>query len=153
VRLLERLAEEIELELAAHHRRETERGGTLELRLEHLARRGLHRRPVVPLHVAEHERRPLEPGDPAEGGQVRPDVEVAVALLPARERIAGHGVHLHLEREQVVAPLHPVLRVHLVEEELGLETLAHQPPLHVGEGDDDRVDRTGFDLSAQLFET
>ena len=151
VRLLERLAEEIELELAAHHRREAERGGALELGLQDLARRGLHRRPVVPLHVAENERRRLEPRDAAEGGQVGPDVEVAVALLPARERVAGHRVHLHLEREQVVAPLHSVPRVHLLEEELGVEALAHQPPLHVGEGDDDGVDRAGLDLCAQLL--
>ena len=149
VRLLEGLAEEIELELAAHHRREAERGRALELRLQHLARRRLHRRPVVPLHVAEHERRRLEPRDAAERRQVGPDVEVAVALLPARERVARHRVHLHLEREQVVAPLHPVPRVHLLEEELGVEALPHQPALHVGEGDDDGVDRAGSRPSAR----
>ena len=88
VRLLERLAEEVELELAAHHRREAERARPLELGLEHLARRGRDRRAVVPLHVAEHERRRLEPRDPAERRHVGPDVEVAVALLPARDRVA-----------------------------------------------------------------
>ena len=150
MRLLERLAEEIELELAAHHRRVAERGRALELRLENLARRGLHRRPVVPLHVAEHERRRLEPRDAAKRRHVGPNVEVAVALLPARERVAGHRIHLHLEREQVVAALHPVPGVHLLEEELGVQALAHQPSLHVGEGDDDRVDRAGLDLCAQL---
>ena len=151
--LLEGLAEEIELELAAHHGREAESGRALELGLQNLARRGLHRRPVVPLHVAENERRRLEPRDAAERRQVGPNVEVAVALLPARERIARHRVHLHLEREQVVAALHPVPRVHLLEEELGVKALAHQPALHVGEGDDDGVDRAGLDLCAQLLET
>ena len=148
MRLLEGLAQKIELELAAHHRREAERSSALELSLQDLPWRGLHRRAVVPLHVAEHERRRLEPGDAAKRRHVRPNVEVAVALLPARERVARNRVHLHLEREQVVAAFDPVARVHLVEEEFSMETLAHQPPLHVGESDDDRVDCTGFDLCA-----
>ena len=41
VRLLERLAEEIELELAAHHRRQAECRRPLHLRLQHLPRRRL----------------------------------------------------------------------------------------------------------------
>ena len=42
--------------------------------------------------------------------------------------------------------------VHLLDEELGVQALAHQPPLHVGEGDDDGVDRAALDLGAQLLE-
>ena len=35
----------------------------------------------------------------------------------------------------------------LVEEELRVQTLAHQPALHVREGDDDRVDRAALDVA------
>ena len=75
--------------------------------------------------------------------------EVAVPALPARHRVAGHRVHLHLEREQVVAALDAVLD-RLVEEEVRVQALAHQPALHVGEGDDDGVDRAALHLRAQF---
>ena len=39
----------------------------------------------------------------------------------------------------------------LAQEELGVDALAHQPALHVGEGDDDGVDRAGLDVVAQLM--
>ena len=42
---------------------------------------------------------------------------------------------------------------HLLEEELGVKALAHQPSLHVGEGDNNRVNRAGLDRGPQLFET
>jgi hypothetical protein len=40
----------------------------------------------------------------------------------------------------------------LVDEELGVQALPHQPPLHVGEGDDDRVDLAMDDLRLQILE-
>ena len=104
----------------------------------------------MPLHVPEHERRPLEPRDPPQRPEVGDDVEVAVPLVPARDLVAGHRVHLHLEREQVVAALDGVLFVeNLLDEELGVEPLPHQAPLHVGERDDDRVDLAGGDQLSQ----
>ena len=106
----------------------------------------------MPADVAENERGRLEPRDPPQRRQVGPNVEVAVALLPARERVARHGIHLHLEREQVVAALDPVPRVHLVEEELAVQALPEQPALHVREGDDDRVDRPALHVRPQLLE-
>ena len=108
VRLRVGLPEEVELELGAHHRSEPERRGPLHLRLQHLARRGLHGGVVVPEDVGEHERCALEPGDAPQGREVGDELEVAVALLPARDLVARHRVHLHLECEQVVAALGPV---------------------------------------------
>ncbi len=140
VRLFVALLEQEELELGAEHRRVAERLGALDLGFQHLPRRGLDVRTVMREHVAEHERRALEPRDAAKGREVRREPEVAVALVPARERIAGDRIHLHLEREQVVAALDAVLG-RLLDEELAVEPLAHQAPLHVGEGDDDGVDR------------
>ena len=79
--------------------------------------------------------------------------EVPVALFPTRDLVAGNRVHLHVQREQVVAALDLVAGSHLLEEELAVEPLPEQPPLHVGERDDDRVDRTGLDLARQLLES
>ena len=74
--------------------------------------------------------------------------EVAVALLPARDLVARDRLHLHVEREQVVAALDRVLGLDLLDEELAVEPLSEQPALHVGEGDDDRVDRRRSATSA-----
>ncbi len=150
VRLGVGLLEEIELELGAHHRRQAELRGPLHLRPQHLTRRGLDGRAVVPADVAEHERRGVEPRDPAQRGHVGRDREVAVALFPARDLVPGDRVHLHLEREQVVAALDGVLGLHLLHEELGVEPLAEQASLHVGERDHDRVDLAGGDEILEL---
>jgi hypothetical protein len=40
----------------------------------------------------------------------------------------------------------------VVEEERRVQPLARQPPLHVGERDDDGVDLLGGDVGAQPFE-
>ena len=146
------LAEEEELELRAKHRLEAERVRPLHLRLQHLPRRGPDRRPVVPLDVALHHHRRLVPGDPAQRREVGPQAEVAVAPLPACDRVPRHRIHLHFEREQVVAALAAVAGLVLGEEELGIEPLPHQPALHVGEAGDDRVDRAGGDVLPQLLE-
>ena len=143
------LAEEEELELRAEHGLEAERLRSLDLRAQDLSRRGRDGRPVVPQHVAEDERRRLEPRNAAQRPEVGHEPEVAVAAFPTGDLIAGHRIHLHLEGEQVVAPLDTVVD-DLVEEVLGVDALAEQPALHVGEGDDDRVDRTDLDLGAQL---
>ena len=152
VRLRVRLLEQVELELGADHRREAERLRPLDLRAQHLARRRRHRRAVVPADVAEDERGRLEPGDPPQRREVGLEREVAVAPLPARELVARHRIHLHLEREQVVAALDRVPGVDLLDEELAVQALAQQPSLHVGEGDDDRVDRARLHVGLQLVE-
>ena len=152
MRLRVRLAEQEELQLGAEHRRVTERRGAVGLRLQHLARRRRDRTAVVPRDVREHERRPLEPRDPPEGREVRHEVEVAVAALPARDRVPGLRVHLHVQAEEVVAALDGVAPVVLVEEEPRVEPLPHQPPLHVGERHGDRVDRAVADGGTQLVE-
>ena len=79
-------------------------------------------------------------------------MEVAVAALPARHLVPGYRVHLHVEREQVVAPLERIRVLHLLDEEVRLHALAHQASLHVGERDDDGVDLAGLDLLFQFVE-
>ena len=106
----------------------------------------------MPEDVGEHERRPVEPWNPAQRGEIRLHCKVPVSPLPARDLVPGNRVHLHVYRKQVVAALYGVLVGHLVAEELPVEPLAHESPLHVGECDDDRVDRAGLDLRPQLVQ-
>src|SRR5205823_3981014 len=64
------------------------------------------------------------------------------ASLPRRDLVAGHGIHLHIECQQVVATLRAMAVVDLLEEEVAVEALAEQTPLHVRERHDHRVDRS-----------
>ena len=76
------------------------------------------------------------------------ELEVAVALLPVGHPVARDRVHLHVEREQVVARLDAVVE-HLVDEVVAVDALAHQPALHVGEAGEDGVDLTCLHRVAQ----
>jgi hypothetical protein len=152
VRLGVGLPEEVELELRAEHRHVAEPRGAFDLALEHLPWRGVDRAAVVPEDVAEDERRPFEPGGQSQRPEIWLEEEVAVALRPVGDVVAGDGLHLHVEREEVVATLDAVLGDLPLEEELCVDALAHQTSLHVREGDDDRVERAGFHLRFQLIE-
>jgi hypothetical protein len=152
VRLRVGLLQEVELELGAEHRHVAELACALDLPLQHLAGRGRHGSAVVPGHVAEDERGRLEPGNSPERGQIGAKTEVAVTLLPACDAVAGHRVHLHLEGEQVVTALHAVLGHVLLQEELRMQAFAEEASLHVGERDDDRVDRAALHLVTQLVQ-
>ena len=126
---------------------------SLHLRLQHLPRRRRDGRAVVPLDVAEYEGgRRRATGMRRSVREIRREREVAVALLPARDLVARDRVHLHVQGKQVVAALDRVLGLDLLDEELAVEPLSEQAPLHVGEGDDDRVDVTARDLILQFVE-
>src|SRR5581483_3099240 len=138
-------------ELGAEHRLEAERAAALDLRAQHLAGRRPDRLAVRPCDVAQDERRLLEPRDAAQGREVGDHPEVAVPALPVRHRVARDGVHLHVEREQVVATLDRLAVTGRLHEELGVEALPHQAALHVGEGDDHRVDAAVLDLAREVL--
>ena len=150
VRLGVGLLQQIELELAPEHRLEPGGSRSLNLCFQHLARRGDDRRAVLPVDVAEHHRRPRQPRHAAQRREIRSQVEVAVPRVPTGHCIPGLRVHLHVERQQVVAALESVLD-RLGEEIVGLLALSHQTALHVGERADDRVDRSRLDLGSELF--
>jgi hypothetical protein len=78
-------------------------------------------------------------------------VKVAVAERPVGEAITRDRVHLHVDREQVVAGVRAVL-ADLLDEHLGVEALAEQPPVMVGEAGDDGLDLARFHQAAQLLE-
>jgi hypothetical protein len=103
---------------------------------------------VVVEDVAEDERGAFQPGDRPERPHVRLHDEIAVALRPVRRRVAGHRLHVDIVGHQVVAGM----RLVGVEEELRLEALADQPPLHVDKADEDGVDRPRCGGFLQLVE-
>ena len=96
--------------------------------------------------VAEHERGPVGPPGSPQGGQVGHEVDVAVPELPAGEAVAGHRFHLHVDRQEVVARMGAV--ADRLREEAGVEPLADEASVVVGEGDDHRLDRA---VGGQLF--
>ena len=95
----------------------------LELAAQDLPRRGEHVRAVLPGQVGHQQHGALVPGDRPQGVEVGLHHEVAVAALPRRHLVAGDGVHVDVDGEQVVAALGPV-RDHLVEEVRGGQPLA-----------------------------
>ena len=101
-------------------------------------------------HVAEHQRRALEPGDAAQGREVGLDREVAVAEVPRRRLVARHRLHLEVHGQEVVAAVHLVHD--LLEEVVAGDPLADQAALHVDHADHDGVDRAGGDVVAQGVE-
>ncbi len=105
---------------------------------------------MVVLDVVEDERRLLQPGHRADGGEVRLHDEVAVALRPARRLVAGHRLHIDVVGEQVVAAVRLVIGA--LDEELRQEPLADQPALHVDRGSENGVDLAVRNRLLQLIE-
>ena len=121
------VAEEHELELGADVGVPPALGQAAELAAQDLARRGRRRAAVLPLEVGDDEHRPLEPRHPPQRRQVGAEHEVAVPGLPGGHGEALHRVHLHVDGEQVVAPLGPVAG-HLVDEEGRVQSLPRSRP-------------------------
>ena len=146
------VAKQVELELAAHLRHEARRRGALQLAPQDRPRGHLDGRAGVLAHrVAQDERRPFLPrGDP-EAPEIGDGEQVAVALLPARERIARSGIHLHVAGEQVVAEVHAVGH-DLIHEKARLDALADETPVEVRKRGDDGVDRALRYLALQALE-
>ena len=144
------LVEQVELELGGAEGAHLLGREALHLALEHGARRMRHVVLVVVEHVAQHQRRAFEPGHLAQRGEVRLEDEIAVALVPARRRVARHRLHVDVVGQQVVAAVRLLVRA--VDEILGLEALADQPPLHVDHRHQHRVDAAGLHRRLELVE-
>ena len=150
LRRLVGLAEHEELQLGSAHGHDTHRRGAFQLALENGPRRHVNQcAGLFIVHVAEHQRRPLQPGSAAQRRQIGFAVHVTVAVGPRREAVAGHRVHLHVARQEVIAGMHAVPE-HLVAEERAADALAHQPAVEVGEGGEHGIDLAELDGLAQL---
>ena len=151
MRLRVTLLVQVELELGGEERRVPHLEGAFVLRDQDLTGRGGHGRAVVTDDIAQHECAAVQPRDPAQCRQIGRDREVAISLLPVGHLVAGHGIHFHVQREQVVAPLDAVVG-DLVEEVGDVDSLADETALHVRERGHDRVDRARLRLGTQLLE-
>ena len=94
---------------------------------------------VGPGQIRHQEHRPGVPGDGPQRVQVGLHLEVPVAPLPRRHRVARDGVHLDVNCQQVVAALGAVLEHHVEEVRRG-QALALETPLHVRDHEHHGVD-------------
>ena len=101
--------------------------------------------------VGEDHGRAREPGQDPELVPDRLGDPVAVAGLPVHQLEALGRVHLHVRAEEVRAEVGAV-DDDAVEERLALDALAHEPALHVGDGDDQGVDLAVADHLLELDE-
>ena len=151
--LLPGVLEDVELELAAGLDREPRRCGAIHLALQDRPRRD---RDLLVGRLVDRVRQDegglLEPRHVAQRIPDRRCDPVAVAGLPVHEPEAFRRVHLHVRAEQVGAEMGAVID-DAVQERLALDALAHEAALHVGDGDDDRVDPAVADGILELGET
>src|SRR6266542_2756142 len=145
---LVRVAEQEELELRTDLDRVSRGRRPLDLPLQDPPGRDLHRGAGLVIdEIAQHQRSLFEPRYGAQRREIGHGLHVAVALLPVGEPVAGHGRHVDVHGEQVVACLDAGALGDVVEEVVAGHALAHEPALEVGEGDEHRVDVA----SAYLF--
>ncbi len=133
------VVEDDELQLGGDVGLEAVVGQASELGLEDLPGRGDDRGLVEPVQVGRDQGGSRQPGGAAQRGQVGDHGHVAVAARPAGHGVPVDRIHVHVDREQVIAALRTV-RGGILQEEPGGEALADQAALHVGEGHDDGVD-------------
>ena len=149
--LLIRILEEDELELGSDECAHARRLESIELPAQDLTRGGDDGCAVLPECIAENPDGTRLPWHPVQCVEIRTHDEVAVAGIPGRHRVALDGVHVDVDGEEVVAPLCSVSE-HLVNEILGMDALADQPALHVGDRDGDGVDESGLNLLLQRLD-
>ena len=151
--IVEGLLEQVELELRAAHHRVARLLRPLHLALQDLA--GGHLDRLVGFlvrDVADHHGGLRDPRDEAEGREVRDQLEIAVARLPARVAVSGERLHLHVDRQQVQAGVEAFVGQHLLQEEVRKDALAHVPALEVGEHAQDRVNLALVDELLQVLD-
>ena len=150
VGLLVGVAEEEELELGRAADAQPALGRPFELAPQDLSGRHLDRHAGLVGEVADDQGRPLEPRDAPRRGVVGAAHEVAVAGVPVGEAVTGQGVHVDVDREEVVARLDPVVG-HVRGEEVSRDPLADRAPVHVGERHHDSVDGSVGDPSSMSW--
>ena len=145
-------AEEVVLELGSRERRESQlaaprrpaRGGSTAARRARARASSRRARRTAPARVFSSQLATAASPDRARGGSRR-------SPAPSSRTVARDRLHLHVDREEIVAGVRAVRRS-LVDEQLGVEPLAHQPAVVVGEADDDGLDSAARRRRTQLVE-
>ena len=139
--LAECVVEHHEFELGPDVGHQLPLGQPVDLAVQDAARSLLDGATVQPRQIRHHQGGARQPGDQPQGAEVGGHHHVAVAGVPTRHRVATDGVHVDLDREQVVTTLRTV-GGDLFDEQPARNPLTGQPALHIAEGDDDGVDLT-----------
>src|SRR5437667_2413271 len=104
------LIEQIKLQLAGAAAGESLLFQKLELLPQNRAWRLPHERAIVPNVIANDKRSTSLPGDHTQGFQVWAKGEIAKTGFPARDLEAVQRVHLHVNRQQIIAAMGPMLQ-------------------------------------------
>ena len=136
---------EKKLELTGNGAGELLTGERVNLGAQERARGFGHRLATIMTEVADDQGSAGLPGDGTDGGEVRTHLEVTEAGVPIGDAVAVHGLHLDVDGEEVVAAMGSLLG-HLIEEERCDEAFTDEPADHVRDGDNNRIDRAGFDF-------
>ena len=121
--------EQVELDLAGHHRQEAKRSSGLDLTAQHRARRHLDEFFGVDVVEITHDHRRLRhPRSDADGVPIGGGEHVAIPLLVTGEPIARHRVVIHIAGDEIIAVLGAAFG-DLLEEETPGGSLSHEPTL------------------------
>ena len=100
-------------------------------------------------HVAQDDRRAFEPTGAAERPEVGDQVKVTIALLPVGEVVPRNRLHLHVDRQQVIAGVGSAFR-DLRDKMVDVEPLSQEAAVNVRKDGQDRVDLAGSGQLLQL---
>ena len=80
------------------------------------------------------------------------DHDIPVARVPVGEPVSGERVHVHVDRQQVVAGFDAVFG-HVLGEEGGGDPFSHRSSVHVGKGEHDGIDGAVGDPRGDEFKS
>src|SRR6267143_171716 len=101
--------------------------------------------------AANNERRASLPGQCAQGLHVWTKCEITKSSVPTCDLETVERVHLHIHRQQVIAPVRAVLK-HGIEKYVRSKAFTDQSAKGIRKGNNDRVNRPGAYLSLKLLE-
>ena len=115
--------EQVEFQFSRHHRLEPQGTGAFNLTLQNRAGGVWDGVMVVIEQVGQTHRGAGQPRQWAQGGKIGLHHVIAVARLPVRRFVAGHGIHFHINCQQVVAGMGFFKAA--IEKERGVKAFAH----------------------------
>ena len=124
----------------------------IQLAAQHRARGFSHGRPVGVPEVAKDQRRTGKPGHQPERGRIGQHLKITETRIPIGDGKPIQRIHVEVDREQVAAAMGSVGH-HRLQKMACVETLAHESAKRIGDGHEDRIDGTRFNLGLELLES
>ena len=88
--------------------------------------------------ITEDQSGAVGPASATQGRGVWHQVKIAVATVPVRKLVTLDWLHVHVDRQQIVAGMGAVCQARF-QEEASVETFAEEPSIVIGETHDDGV--------------